>query len=486
MSGHVSRQAKRCLTISARLVGLIAILSVSMPALAATRQSTEESGQRKSSPTEQELERRLDDLTAQNKALMAKLERLEANQAKLGAQIQQQAQSARDLSAKTNPPVEAHEGSREPAGGPEVALIPDPQAGTVISSYGEIGYSHPTKSPQDTNVDVGRAVIGLQHRFDDKTKMVSEFEWEHAITSSGDRGEAEVEQLWVERELNPNMRARAGLFLMPVGLINQNHEPTAYYGVFRPDVDTKIVPSTWREVGIGLSGNVSNGLNWDIALTTAPDISKWDPTSIEGRTRGPLQAIHGEGQFAAARDLGLVGALNWRAPGLLIGGSLVYDSIGQHKPEFAASGSKLLMLDLHTRYQAAGWDLAGEFVRGTISQTEALNTGFLNGGVSDPTLVPHLFYGGYVQAAYRAWASGDYTLSPFIRYEILNTAANFGSLSVTGSPMEHVTIIGANLTIGEGVVLKADYRAYGQNKLPDSSNHFNLGNSFNIGVGYSF
>lgn len=360
-----------------------------------------------------------------------------------------------------------------------------------VTGYGEIGYSRPSKSPQDTYTDVQRAVIGLQHRFDEKTKMVSEFEWEHAIVSSSDKGEAEVEQLWLEREFQPNLRGRAGLFLMPVGLLNQNHEPTAYYGVFRPDVDTKIVPSTWREVGLGLSGDLSNGLNWDVALTTSPNLNKWDPTSTEGQLRGPLQAIHGEGQFAAARNLGVVGALNWRGvPGLLLGGSFVYDSIGQGQPGFLGNGSKLLLLDAHARYEFGRWDLAGEYIRGTISNIEALDQSFAAGGTPTRTLVPQLFYGGYVQAAYKLWQNGDYTLTPFARYEIYNTAARFGSVPVAvggvKSPDEKVLTVGASLRIGEGVVLKADYRSYEQNKLPDPVNHFNLGNSLNLGVGFSF
>jgi len=71
--------------------------------------------------------------------------------------------------------------------------------------------------------------------------MYGEFEWENAITSASDTGEAEVEQLWVQHDFKNGLSAIAGLYLMPAGLVNQNHEPTAYYGVFRPDVDTKII-----------------------------------------------------------------------------------------------------------------------------------------------------------------------------------------------------------------------------------------------------
>lgn len=434
----------------------------------------------------------LKQLAAENKTLREKVDRLEAAQVQQAAQVQHQAtqvEAQAEQVKQQGQALEKVQDSVTTASGNEARL--NWAQTTTVTAYGEIGYSHPTKSAKDTTVDVQRAVIGLQHRFDAKTKVVSEFEWEHAITSSSDKGEAEVEQLWLEREFQAGLRGRTGLFLMPVGLINENHEPTAYYGVFRPDVDRKIVPSTWREVGIGVSGDTSAGLNWDFALTTAPNLSKWDASTTEGRDRGPLQAIHGEGQFAAARDLGLVGALNWRGqPGLLVGGSVVYDDISQHQPDFLANGAKLLMLDVHGRYQRGDWDLAGEYVRATISHTEALNTSLATGSIADPTLVPHLFYGGYVQLAYKLWSHEDYVLSPFARYEVLNTAANFGSLpaSLGGvkSPDERIWTLGTNLRIGEGVVLKADYRHYAHGNLPDAQNHFSLGNSFNLGAGFSF
>jgi hypothetical protein len=90
---------------------------------------------------------------------------------------------------------------------------------TVMIGYGEINYNHPVRNASGSQADVRRAVIGFQHRFDDKTKLVSEFEWEHAVVSASDQGESEVEQLYVEREFAGGLRGKAGLFLMPVRLL---------------------------------------------------------------------------------------------------------------------------------------------------------------------------------------------------------------------------------------------------------------------------
>ena len=193
---------------------------------------------------------------------------------------------------------------------------------TVLSSYAEISYSRPTNNTKNTVADLGRFVLGYQHRFDEKTKVVTELEVEHAVSSADDRGEVEVEQAYIERQLSPHYAARAGLFLMPFGLLNENHEPTAYYGVFRNFVETAIIPSTWREGGIQIIGNYDNGLMAQAGVTTGFDLNKWDATSTEG-AESPLGSIHQELQFANARDLSVFGALNWRGvPGLLLGGSV--------------------------------------------------------------------------------------------------------------------------------------------------------------------
>lgn len=452
------------LTLSLAAAGLLCGLLAATPAHALTIE---------------ELAKKLEAVEAQNAALKAKVEKLEAAQGQQAQQVQQQAQAVEKV-------------QQAAAAATTASSAANWAANTTVSSYGEIGYSRPSKAAEKSNVDVGRAVIGISHRFDDKTKMVSEFEFEHAVTSSGDSGEAEVEQLYVEREFSNGMRGKAGLFLMPVGLINMNHEPTAYLGVFRPDVDTKIVPSTWREVGVGLSGDTDFGLTWDLGLTTGPNLSKWDASTSEGRVRGPLASIHGEGQFATARDPLIHGAANWRGvPGLLLGGSIVAGKIGQDQPGFLGNKSTLLMLDVHARYEINGWDFAGEYIRGTISNTEALNTSFSTSSTTSPTLVPAAFFGGYVQAAYKWRLGGDYTLIPFTRYEVLNTASSYGSLSAAAGgvaqPNEKIWTLGASLRIGEGVVLKADLRRYKNDKLPtDVPDNWTKGNSLNLGVGYSF
>lgn len=421
---------------------------------------------------------------ADDKALEARVEQLAAELQKLKAELAaQRAQAAAAPAAPAAPAaaaVPAAPAAAAPAPIAVAAVAPAPAAeapATVFTGYGEINYNHPTRKANESQTDVRRVVIGIQHRFDDKTKVVAEYEWEHAVTSADDQGEAAIEQVYVERELANGMRAKAGLFLMPVGLLNQTHEPTAYYGVERNFVETAIIPTTWREAGVGLSGELDNGLAWDAGLTTGFDLSKWDATSDEGR-ESPLGSIHQEGQLAKSRNLSVHGALNWRGvPGLLVGTSLFTGKAGHQTDDFAGNDARITLWDLHTRYTPGAWDLSALYARGQISNTAALNETF----VGNPTPVPSSFSGWYLQAAYQLFQSGDYKLSPFARYERFNTAMRYNGLpaglEVGTGPSEHVSTVGANLLVGQGVVLKADYQKFGEDKGRDR---------VNLGVGFSY
>ncbi len=173
---------------------------------------------------------------------------------------------------------------------------------TRLWGYGELNYNRPTANASAAKADVRRAVLGFSHAFDDSTHVYGELEWEHAIASASDSGEAAVEQLYVEHQVVPAVAVRAGLSLIPLGFINERHEPTNYYGVERNFVETAIIPSTWREGGVSLLGSTDSGLSWNVGLTTGFDLSKWDATANEGR-ESPLGSIHQELAQAKARDV---------------------------------------------------------------------------------------------------------------------------------------------------------------------------------------
>ncbi len=411
------------------------------------------------SSTEAELAQRVDKLAAELAAVKAQL-----------AQLQQQRATAAPAPQAAAPAA--------PAAAP-VAQAAAPTAtqgpATVLTSYGEINYNRPTKNSQDAQADVRRFVIGLQHRVDERTKVVGEVEVEHAVSSADDKGEVEIEQAYVEHQFSQRWSARGGLFLIPMGLLNETHEPTAYYGVERNFVETAIIPTTWREGGLQMIGNFDNGLTLQAGISTGFDLTKWDAASTEG-SESPLGAIHQELSQARARDLSVFGALNWRGiPGLQLGGSLFTGGATHGQPD--TPSARVTLWDVHARWTPGRWDLAALYARGSISNTAALNAPL----VGQATLIPKSFDGWYAQAAYKLLASGDYALSPFVRWEQFNTARSYADLGAgltpDGARTERVVTLGANFNVTPEIVVKADYQRF---REATASNRVNLG------LGWSF
>jgi len=122
--------------------------------------------------------------------------------------------------------------------------------GITIGGYGQIDYNEPDGSAPG-KLDVHRLVLLFAYKFNDKVSFLTELEMEHVK-------EVYVEQAYVKYKVAESVNVLAGLMLVPMGIINEFHEPTTYHGVERPNVDKYIVPTTWREIGIGVSGNINN------------------------------------------------------------------------------------------------------------------------------------------------------------------------------------------------------------------------------------
>jgi hypothetical protein len=424
---------------------------------------------------------------------------LKAEIAELRAQVEQMKAQIKDLAAASRPapptstavaaaPSNAPAQTAQPAHGELAARVEkleqsvsaqtEQQSATTLFGYGEITYSRPTHDSSQTQADLARAVLGWGHRFDDSTRMAAEFEVERAVASADDKGEAEIEQFYVERDFNQRIGGRAGLFLMPIGLLNEHHEPTQYYSVFRDTVETAVIPTTWREGGLAVYGGTESGLKWNVGLTTGFNLAKWDPSSTECR-ESPLGSIHQELSQAAAKDLSGYLSANYEGIlGLSFGGTYFTGKAGQGTPDLPARDARVTLWEAHARWQPGPLDLSALYSRGTISGTEALNLTF----VGQPTPVPRLFYGGYVQGAWRnAWQYKDYALTPFTRYEWVNTAAAYApvpeGLGVASAPTDQIWTVGADLYVSPSIVFKTDYQLFRN----DSAR-----NSFQLGFGLNF
>jgi uncharacterized coiled-coil protein SlyX len=349
---------------------------------------------------------------------------------------------------------------------------------TTLYGYGEVAYSRPIHDSSQTQADLARAVLGWSHRFDDRTRMSAELEVEHAVASATDKGEVEIEQFYAERQFTDRVGGRAGLFLIPIGFLNEHHEPTQYYSVFRNFVETSIIPTTWREGGLAVYGGTESGINWNVGLTTGFNLANWDPSSNDGRD-SPLGSIHQELSLAAAKDLSGYLSLNYVGiPGWTFGGTYFTGKAGQGIADFPAQNARVTLWEAHARWQPGPLDISALYSRGTISDTEALNLTF----IGQPTPVPQLFFGGYVQGAWRnLWTYNDYALTAFTRYEWVNTAAAYASvpqgLGVAPTPTEQIWTIGANFFVTPNIVFKADYQQF---RIDSSRNSWQLGFGLNF------
>ena len=346
-----------------------------------------------------------------------------------------------------------------------------------LFGYGELNYTRPKHNAAAAEATARRGVFGFGYKFNERTRFAAELEVEHAVVSAGDSGEVAMEQLYVEHDIDEGLSAKMGLFLLPVGYMNESHEPTRYYGVTRNLVETAIIPSTWREIGVGFRGTQDSGLRWDAGVVTSFDLTKWPTNDSTDTKESPLGSIHQEGQKAKAASLAYYGALNFDGvPGVNIGGSLFHGGIGQKQPDIASPNASVTLAELHTKWQIGSWDLSALAAQGRFHDVSGFNT---TNSTGNP--VPDQFRGWYAQAAYRLWRRGDYSLIPFARYEQVNTAVNYsgvfpGQVFSTG-PDTKVLTTGASYYLHPQVVLKMDVQKYQNNSALDR---------FNMGIGFHY
>jgi hypothetical protein len=347
---------------------------------------------------------------------------------------------------------------------------------TSFVGYGEAAYSKLRQSG-DATADLTRFVFGLYHRFNDRLTFQSEVEWEHAVVSNEDRGESEIEQAWLNYKFSDEVNVKGGLFLIPLGIINETHEPPTYYGVFRNDVETRIIPTTWRELGFGVHGLVNGSLRYDVGLTTGFDVGKLDDPSFG------IQSAHQEGQLANSRDLSVYGALNYRAPGLFVGGGVFTGNTGQNgmsNPALQGVAARLTLWDVHAQYRIDRLELQALYAAGTLGDADKVTAAILAATPAEAFAAPRRLKGGYIQAAYHVYKQGDLDVVPFVRlerFDIEQAEDPANGLLQDPNNHEHVKTAGINFKIHPQVVLKTDMQWYTTDKSKTR---------FDLGIGYMF
>ena len=474
-----------------RLALLLAMVCISKIA-AAESSAGKQSVERQILALQQQLtavQAQMQQLADQNRMLLTKQEQLEQQ---IGQQLERQVGQP---SAPVSAPVPPAVASSTPAAGAF--------SNARLWGYGELYYTRPSRDPNKAQADLARAVVGIGYSFDSRTEFNSEFEVEHAVSSAGDVGEFEVEQFYVDRRLSDAVTVRAGLFLMPFGLLNEHHEPTNFYGVQRNFVETLIIPSTWREGGFNVHGDTEQGFSWNAGLTTGFDLSKWDyapvypqystALDLENNHSAPLQSTHQELALANAHDLSEYLALAYYGtPGLSFGAAISSGKAVKVTNAPTSGAPRVTLWEAHARWTPAKFDLSALYAHGSISNVGAANAA--NPG--SPNLIPAEFYGYFAEIAYGLWEHEDYRLSPFVRWERYNMGARYagvlgpvvptGLVPLSAKPgdygywphnQDRVWTVGTNFYVTPHVALKADYQWF------DLNADFNR---FDVGLGLNF
>jgi len=345
----------------------------------------------------------------------------------------------------------------------ESAIASAPSAGnaTSIGGYGELHYEGGSKD----EIDFHRFVLFVGHEFNDRMRFMSELEVEHVLAGDGFGGAVELEQAYLEFDLTDDMRLRGGIQLMPVGLINETHEPNTFFGVERNRIENQIIPTTYWEAALGLSGNVGEtGISYDALFHSGLELNTGNGYRVRSGRRRGAEAPANSGAFT---------------------GRVKYTGI----PGVEMAASVQHQFDVT---QGQGDEITGEKVDATLYTAHidgrfngfglrALYAGWDINGMQATMLGRDKQNGFYIEPSYRfalpvsSVGLDDAEFGVFYRYEDYDTAAGIDAL-LSGYQRN---VVGVNYWPIPDVVLKGDF--YWEEKQ-DGSNEERM----NLGIGYQF
>ena len=337
------------------------------------------------------------------------------------------------------------------------------ERGLSIGGYGEITYNNLEGKSDPAEIDVQRLVILFAYKFDDRTSFVTEIEYEHVK-------EVYVEQAFINYVLADGVNLRAGLMLVPMGIINEYHEPTTFNGVERPSLDSKIVPTTWREMGIGVSGRINNASIRYQAYVMNGFLSYGDSHKLRGLDG--LRKGRQKGAESVGSDVNFAGRIEYYGlPNLKFGLSYYTGNTQTTAPEISNTQIGLSMVGLDYRYINGKLSSRGQFISSSLSDTEAYN-------LAGNTDVGSAMGGYYVEGAYNLLPLDSLQkLDIFLRYENFNTHQKTAGALIANDAYHRVeTTFGLSYHLANGAVFKADYQLKGTAvEGSDAVGQFNLG-----------
>lgn len=396
--------------------------------------------------------------------LLERIERLEAEVSRLKGEQADVRTQTQDL-AHSIEETKADVASAAPASGERVGWWDN----LSFHGYGEVHFNNTLG--QESVADVHRLVLGWNYRFNDRFHFEAELDFEHSFS------EPELEFANVHWDITDRVALKVGSLLMPVGMLNQHHEPPLFYSVERPYVERNLIPTTWQETGAGVEGRFG-GYTVQAYVTSALDPMR--AGSGSGLAANGIRPMRSKSVESSLDDLALTVAQEVRWPsGFRLGGTF-YASQLDHSEE-GLRDTSIRLYEVHGQYAARGWDLRAEYVWADVGGAAELNRYF---GLEGDASVGSSIRGGYAEVAFD-WLSlwnRNSRLMHFLRYERFDTQdrvpagwarnpANDRTLWTTG-----LALFPAGL---DGLAFKVDYERW----LDGGGTRKNV---FNFGVGWMF
>jgi hypothetical protein len=348
---------------------------------------------------------------------------------------------------------------------------------TTIGGYGELHYNNLNDNAtaydgeaDDLNrVDLHRFVLFVSHTFNDWLRFASEIEIEHAIAGDDQPGEVELELAWLEADLSKRHHLRAGVDILPVGLLNLTHEPNTFYGVERNPVETEIIPSTWWEAEVALWGELAPGFGYNVYVHSGLVIPTSGGSAFRPRS-GRLKVGKADDQ-----DVAVLGRLIYSGtPGLELAATIDYQADYTGTADAADAHAWLFETHLDWRHNS-GFGLRALYARWELGDD--------NGAGLDPSSVgADTLDGWYVEPAYRFSTASVIPgeLGIFMRYQQWDQRNGLGGGAYRFEQYDQFNV-GLNYWPHPQVVVKVDGQ-WQDADGPVAVEH----DGFNLGLGYQF
>ncbi len=348
--------------------------------------------------------------------------------------------------------------------GPSASKIYRKDQGISIGGYGEALYERRNGGRTD-EFDFVRSVLYFGYKYNDNWVFNSEIEFEHASTAAN--GSVSVEFAYLDYLYTDAVNFRGGMVLVPMGFLNELHEPSTFLGATRPLTETRIMPSTWRENGVGVFGD-AGPISYRSYIVNGFDGMDFSASGLRGGRQ--------RGSEALAEDLAFVARADWTdTPGFLAGASVYYGNAGQDQAGLGSTGT--MVYEAHAEYKAKGWWLRALAAMAEVDDVAELNAA--NGFVGNQSVGEEL-QGYYLEAAYDVMGLLDpesqMSIYPYVRWENVDTQAEVptGFASNPANDVE-VTTLGLNIQPLSSIVFKIEFQDFDDG---DDQANFSLGYTF--------